>query len=271
MSLSSGAFPLKLVHWTLILPGKFNIKLKLSRCSAVRRPICALSCEEAQSAPGAKNMLHGHVCYILYNVIKGINPRLQETQDHVQTHYQLNMQAVWCKVGCVHEHNSISWGNSITRMVKFSPSIGGQDKSLHNTGASSHIAAPITAVAAPVTPTSTLGNQHRVNLFPTSGTSLAAFNQSQFNYCGSRGWGRVISQPHRPFYKTCYEGKKGRSMCLSHSTTHSRCPSKLQFSAIELFPPEITDYSDDNIRGSATTNNQVTLIHTNNPAYTVYI
>ena len=49
----------------------------------------------------------------------------------------------------------------------------------------------IPLVAAPLTPTSTPGNQHRLNLFQTPGTSLAAFNQSQFNYRGSSDEGRL--------------------------------------------------------------------------------
>ena len=87
---------------------------------------------------------------------------------------------------------------------------------------------------------------------------LAAFSLSRFPSPANRSRGQGFSQPHRPFCKACYEADKGRSIYLSHASTDARCPSKIQFSAIDpSYPTEVTECGDDISPGTETTNDQV--------------
>ena len=58
-----------------------------------------------------------------------------------------------------------------------------------------------------------------------------------------RGRGRRFVQARRPFYKSCYDGDKGKSTYLSHNTSNTRCPIRLQLSAFteEHLPPEVLE------------------------------
>ena len=82
----------------------------------------------------------------------------------------------------------------------------------------------------------------------TAGSSLAALHQPQVNK--ARGRGRAGSQPRRPLCKTCYEAEKGRSTYVLHNIVDLRCPSRIQYSAInEYYPDEVVEYRDDAMPG----------------------
>ena len=76
----------------------------------------------------------------------------------------------------------------------------------------------------------------------TVATQLPESTVSQLAaFARARGRGRGFPQPaKRPFCRTCYDADKGKSVYLSHNITDARCPIRVQLSAMEDVPQEVT-------------------------------